>query len=165
MRIDKERAPVVRGMFAHQFCSVGETGCRGDPIILFFCVKREYFKRVYHLLPLFWNKAVAGACYALRLPMCPQKPSPHPKIRNPTDLVNKFVLLARMVLVVPHHPIFCFVVLVDAGQSHRNWKSPCVCVSRTHEQIHSNPVSIPTNRASRCSRDENRFGEDAVTES
>jgi hypothetical protein len=108
--------------------------------------------------PPFWKKAVTGAFYALRFPMCPQKPSPHLKIGNPTDLVNKFVLLARVVLVVPHHAIFCFVVLVDTGQSHRNWKSRCVCVSRTHEQTHSNPVSIPASRASRCSPDGNRFG-------
>jgi hypothetical protein len=158
MRIDKERAGVVRGMFAHQFCSVGETGCGGNPIILSFSLKRKYFKKVYHLLPPFWKKAITGVFYSLRFPMCPQKPSPHSKVRDPTDLVKKFVLLACVVLVVPHHAIFCFVVLVDAGQSHRNGKSRCMCVSRTHEQTYSNPVSIPTSRAARCSRDGNRFG-------
>jgi hypothetical protein len=123
-----------------------------------FCVKRKYFKRFCHLLPPFSGRQPPGAFYALRFPMCPQKLSPHAKIRDPTDLVNKFVLLARVLVVVPHHPSFCLVVLVNPGKSHRNRKSHCVCISRAHEQSCSNPASISSSGVSLCSRAHKRFG-------
>src|SRR5690349_24501426 len=54
-----------------------------------------------------------------RLPLGPQKTPPDTKLRDPTNIINEFAVLARVFLFIPHHAIFGFPARIDPRRKRR----------------------------------------------
>ena len=86
--------------------------------------------------------------------MCTQEAPPNAKFRNPTHLVDKFVLFLSTLFLVPDRAVLNLVVSVHSERPG-GYQSHCVCGCALHEPLMSNPVSNYSTSVDFCPQREN----------
>jgi len=78
----------------------------------------------------------------MHFPLGPKESAPDIKLRNPSNLVDQFLLFVCAFLFIPHRAILCFPVHLASRGERPNWNDRLVtrcCVSHFNLMTHELP--------------------------